>query len=342
MMDESKGPFLVTLRVDSLDYDELRDRYSITLNDCVLSKHNKMDDNDKDSTESIKFEIADPTKIVHTERGAFVSQEAGISADNQIPSDGSTLQEPRDGVMMESDKLFLVFWAVYIVIAILLFMVIEGDSFVDAFYFRIVTSFGIGYGDLYPQTAAGKFLNCIFIMIDLAVMAYIDWRILTMLFKYRQSLSLSHSASTATHPGTNHTVHAATHSGTGLEGNRFASLVNNRHFLRYIVVLLVLWFLAGTLMMTLHEGYWWLDALEWNFVTISQVGYGNVVPQTIGGQIFTVFYIVFGYVLLVSLALVIFDVALSKWEHRRRLREMAQKAQDSKVELTGLLTDGSQ
>lgn len=323
-MDDRQGPFLVTLRVDALDYDELRDRYSITLNNCVLSQHNKVDDNNKESTESIKFEVSDPSKIINTERGAFVSEEAGILGDDHITSGGDS-SDSEDGVLIDSDKYFLIFWAVYIVIAILLFMLIEDDTFVDALYFRIVTAFGVGFGDIYPQTVAGKVLNCIFIGIDLLKMAYIDYRILTMLFKYRQ-----HQYQVDTLPQTR-----------GAESpkvNRFAKLVNNPHFVRYIVVMLFLWFLAGALMMCLYEGYGVLDALEWNVVTISQVGYGNTIPHTVGGKIFTVFYILFGYVQLVALAVIIFDVALGKVERRRSLRIEAQKKEDAKVELTGLLS----
>jgi len=338
-MEQSKGPFLVTLRVDSLDYDEIRERYSITLHNCVLSQHNKMDDHDKESTESIKFEVSDPSKIVRTERAVSVPDEAGLPDDEPLTADGSTLKSSRDGVLMESDRYFLIFWAVYIVIAILLFMVIEGDSFVDAFYFRIVTSFGVGYGDICPQTVGGKILNCMFIVIDLAKMAYIDWRILTMLFKYRQHRHHVDTLSVrnAPHPHTA-PLDADDDPVVVLESNRFAKLVNNPHFLRYILLMLFLWFFAGTLMMALHEGYSVLDALEWNFVTISQVGYGNVVPQTIGGQLFTVFYIIFGYVLLMWLAVIIFDVALGKLEKRRSSKLQAKRQRDAKVELTGLLS----
>jgi hypothetical protein len=43
-------------------------------------------------------------------------------------------------------------------------MVIENLSFIDAFYFTIVTVATVGYGDIYPITTAGK-IFCIFLII---------------------------------------------------------------------------------------------------------------------------------------------------------------------------------
>eukprot|EP00483_Globobulimina_turgida_P009642 UN09661 len=98
-------------------------------------------------------------------------------------------------VFARKDRWFLLFWVTYIITSILVFMVIEGDTFTAAFYFRIVTSFGVGYGDYVPQTAMGKMLNCVFIVIDLGKLAYIDWRIITLLFKYKQQTNAHASIS---------------------------------------------------------------------------------------------------------------------------------------------------
>eukprot|EP00483_Globobulimina_turgida_P013572 UN13597 len=195
------------------------------------------------------------------------------------------VRSPDEAMFASKDKWFLIFWAIYIICAILVFMVIEGDTFVSAFYFRIVTSFGVGYGDYVPQTAMGRILNCVFIVIDLAKLAYTDWRLISLLFKYRQrkytSYDMVHSSSP--HPN-DETYNSAN---VNISDNIFAKIISNPHFLSYILVLLGLFFLSGTLVMGLHEGYMWLDAVEWNFVTLSQVGYGDTVPQTVGGTIFT-------------------------------------------------------
>eukprot|EP01084_Bolivina_argentea_P307122 530795_1 len=265
---------LVTLRVDALDYDETNDRYTITLNDCALTLMDAEDEDNKE-TELIKFEINDRSKVVHVDRNSkFIANQAiKLSEDDQKMAEQDILNKSHvkaanDGILTVRDKWFLIFWALYIIAAVLVFVVIEGDTFVSAFYFRIVTSFGVGYGDFYPQTPMGKLLNCLFIVIDLAKLAYIDWRILSLLFKYRQRAFDN--------------------------ANVFAKIINHRNLLIYISLLLSLFFVSGTLVMCLHEGHGWLEGLEWNFVTLSQVGYGNTVPRTPTGQIFSIFYIILG------------------------------------------------
>jgi voltage-gated potassium channel len=53
---------------------------------------------------------------------------------------------------------------VIVIIGTIVFMVIEGLSFLDALYFTIVTISTVGYGDIHPATAAGK-IFCIFLII---------------------------------------------------------------------------------------------------------------------------------------------------------------------------------
>ncbi len=50
------------------------------------------------------------------------------------------------------------------------------------------------------------------------------------------------------------------------------------------------------------EGWGWLDALFFSVVTISTVGYGEIVPETAAGKIFTMVYIFCGIGLFVAAA----------------------------------------
>ena len=63
--------------------------------------------------------------------------------------------------------------------------------------------------------------------------------------------------------------------------------------------IIVFFVIIGTLFMIYIEGYDWASAFEWNFVTLSTVGYGDVTPATNGGKVFTIFYIIFGVSLVV-------------------------------------------
>ncbi len=43
-----------------------------------------------------------------------------------------------------------------------------------------------------------------------------------------------------------------------------------------------------------HEGWSWLDAFYFSVITLTTVGYGDFSPQTSGGKIFTMAYVLIG------------------------------------------------
>lgn len=61
-------------------------------------------------------------------------------------------------------RMFLVLLFGVMVIGVLGFMITEGLSVVDAFYFSIVTIATVGYGDIHPATQTGKVLAIILII----------------------------------------------------------------------------------------------------------------------------------------------------------------------------------
>ena len=64
---------------------------------------------------------------------------------------------------------------------------------------------------------------------------------------------------------------------------------------------------VGTLVMVYVEGQDGASAFEWNFVTLSTVGYGDVTPQTKGGKVFVIFYIIFGVFLMGYFGTAVFE-----------------------------------
>ncbi|MCK3654567.1 hypothetical protein A4G19_01920 [Pasteurellaceae bacterium Macca] len=48
------------------------------------------------------------------------------------------------------------------------------------------------------------------------------------------------------------------------------------------------------------EGWSWLDSFYFAVITISTVGYGDLSPHTVAGKLFTIFYILIGIGLFVS------------------------------------------
>ena len=48
---------------------------------------------------------------------------------------------------------------------------LEGWSWLDSFYFSLITLSTVGYGDFSPKTAAGKIFTMIYILIGLGVLS---------------------------------------------------------------------------------------------------------------------------------------------------------------------------
>jgi voltage-gated potassium channel Kch len=73
---------------------------------------------------------------------------------------------------------------------------------------------------------------------------------------------------------------------------------------------------SATVIFKYLEGWTWVDALFFAVVTISTVGYGDVVPQTVTGRLLTVVYIILGIGVFVAAATALGDQLL------RRAREI--------------------
>ncbi|RBI83732.1 two pore domain potassium channel family protein [Rhodosalinus halophilus] len=76
---------------------------------------------------------------------------------------------------------------------------------------------------------------------------------------------------------------------------------------------------SATVIFRYLEGWGWIDALFFAVVTISTVGYGDIVPQTPLGRLLTVVYIVLGIGVFVAAATALGDQLL------RRARELDER-----------------
>lgn len=58
----------------------------------------------------------------------------------------------------------------------------------------------------------------------------------------------------------------------------------------------------GTIFYHFVEGWKWLDSLYFSVVTLATVGYGDYVPKTNLGKVFTIFYILTGIGIIATFA----------------------------------------
>ena len=82
---------------------------------------------------------------------------------------------------------------------------------------------------------------------------------------------------------------------------------------RILATMTAMLFALGTFMYHLLEKFSWLDSLYLSVITLATVGYGDIVPVTPAGKIFTIFYVLFGIGVLVNFASV---VAKRRFERR--------------------------
>lgn len=69
------------------------------------------------------------------------------------------------------------------------------------------------------------------------------------------------------------------------------------------------------------EGWSWLDALYFSFITLTTVGFGDFAPQTDAGKIFTIFYIIVG----IGIILAFVNTIYNHFSLRRDLRKNERK-----------------
>ncbi len=71
------------------------------------------------------------------------------------------------------------------------------------------------------------------------------------------------------------------------------SFLNDKEYRDLIATVFAI-LIIGTVVYHYLEGWTWLDAFYFSFITLTTIGFGDFAPTTDAGKVFTIFYIVLG------------------------------------------------
>jgi voltage-gated potassium channel Kch len=74
------------------------------------------------------------------------------------------------------------------------------------------------------------------------------------------------------------------------------------------------------------EGWSWIDAAYFSTVTIATVGYGDFVPQTVQGKLFTIAYVLFGIGIFVAACTALTEHLIRKARENEKARRRHERA----------------
>ena len=95
------------------------------------------------------------------------------------------------------------------------------------------------------------------------------------------------------------------------------------HKFKVLFALVIILLVIGTAFYHQVEGFSWLDSFYFTSVTLTTVGYGDFVPVTSIGKVFTVIYLFVGIGIILG-----FVNLLAKQRIKRRLYEKAGKEKE--------------
>lgn len=77
------------------------------------------------------------------------------------------------------------------------------------------------------------------------------------------------------------------------------SFLKNKEYLELLITTFIV-IAFGAVAYRYLEDWSWVDSIYFTVVTLTTVGFGDFAPQTDGGKIFTIFYIIIGVGIILS------------------------------------------
>ena len=97
--------------------------------------------------------------------------------------------------------------------------------------------------------------------------------------------------------------------------------VLSKHVFRVLLATVAVILGAGTVFYHFTEKWSWLDSYYFCVVTLATVGYGDLVPHTPAGKLFTTFYIMAGVGIITTFFTVVVRRRAHKYEQKHKTRD---------------------
>jgi len=94
-----------------------------------------------------------------------------------------------------------------------------------------------------------------------------------------------------------------------------------KHLFRYAITAAIFTLVIGTTFYHFIEKWSWVDSYYFCVVTLATIGYGDFVPKTIPGKIFTTIYIFAG----VGIITTFISVLIQRWKYRVQSRNSKER-----------------
>lgn len=198
---------------------------------------------------------------------------------------------------------------VYFGFGIGMFCQIEGWSFVDSFYFCVVTITTVGYGDLMPSHDSSKWFSCFFVIFGVGLVG----GALGILGGYL--LDQQDAAEKA--------LMKAVGADDDDDSNDFIQSPAVKSMINAFGVLVFTIF-VGVFVYMGFDDLTFVDAFYMSCITVTTVGYGDFSPTKEGGRIVAIFWILFSVVAVARAMGSIVDIFL-EWRQSYRRKKMLQK-----------------
>jgi hypothetical protein len=73
------------------------------------------------------------------------------------------------------------------------------------------------------------------------------------------------------------------------------------------------------------EDWTWIDSLYFSVITLTTVGYGDLVPQTDAGKVFTILYIIMGIGIILAFVNTIYNHFTAKRDRKKHKKKKRTK-----------------